>query len=56
MWLYARGECSKQHIRIFEYLPDRSGKRPESFLKGFTGCLVTRMGMLDVNVNEFLYH
>ena len=41
MWLYASGECSKQHIRIFEYQPDRSGKRPESFLKGFTGCLVT---------------
>lgn len=32
---------SKNHIRIFEYQPDRSGKRPESFLKGFTGCLVT---------------
>ena len=41
MWLYASGEYSKNHIRIFEYQPDRSGKRPESFLKGFTGCLVT---------------
>ena len=41
MWLYASGEYSKQHIRIFEYQPDRSGKRPESFLKGFTGCFVT---------------
>lgn len=41
MWLYASGEYSKKHIRIFEYQPDRSGKRPESFLKGFTGCLVT---------------
>ena len=41
MWLYASGEYSKDHIRIFEYQPDRSGKRPESFLKGFTGCLVT---------------
>ena len=41
MWLYASGEYSKQHIRIFEYQPDRSGKRPESFLRGFTGCLVT---------------
>ena len=41
MWLYASGEYSKQHIRIFEYQPDRSGKRPESFLKGFSGCLIT---------------
>lgn len=41
MWVYASGERSKKHIRIFEYQPDRSGKRPESFLKGFTGCLVT---------------
>ena len=41
MWLYASREYSKAHIRIFEYQPDRSGKRPESFLKGFTGCLVT---------------
>lgn len=41
MWVYASGACSKNHIRIFEYQPDRSGKRPESFLKGFTGCLVT---------------
>lgn len=30
MWLYASGEYSNQHIRIFEYQPDRSGKRPES--------------------------
>ena len=41
MWLYASGEYSTKHIRIFEYQPDRSGKRPESFLKGFAGCLVT---------------
>jgi hypothetical protein len=41
MWLYASGEYSKNHVRIFEYQPDRSGKRPESFLKGFEGCLVT---------------
>ena len=41
MWLYASGEYSSQHIRIFEYRPDRSGKRPESFLKGFSGCLIT---------------
>lgn len=37
MWLYASGEYSERHIRIFEYQPDRSGKRPESFLKGFSG-------------------
>ena len=41
MWLYASGERSDMPVRIFEYQPDRSGKRPESFLKGFTGCLVT---------------
>lgn len=41
MWVYASGAYSRRHIRIFEYQPDRSGKRPESFLKGFTGCLVT---------------
>lgn len=41
MWLYVSGEYCRQHIRIFEYQPDRSGKRPESFLKGFTGYLVT---------------
>lgn len=40
MWLYASGEYSKNHIRIFEYRPDRRGKRPESFLKDLTGCLV----------------
>ena len=41
MWLYASGEYSNLHIRIFDYQPDRSGKRPESFLKGFNGCLIT---------------
>ena len=41
MWVYASGERSTTPIRIFEYQPDRSGKRPESFLRGFTGCLVT---------------
>ncbi len=41
MWLYASGERSETPVRIFEYQPDRSGKRPEDFLKGFTGCLVT---------------
>ena len=41
MWVYASGARSKTPIRIFEYQPDRSGKRPENFLRGFTGCLVT---------------
>ncbi len=41
MWLYASGERSEKPIRIFEYQPDKSGKRAESFLRGFTGCLVT---------------
>ena len=41
MWVYASGERGWAPIRIFEYQPDRSGKRPESFLRGFTGCLVT---------------
>ena len=41
MWVYATGERSSTPVRIFEYQPDRSGKRPESFLRGFSGCLVT---------------
>ena len=31
----------RHQVRLFEYQPDRSGKRPEAFLKGFTGALVT---------------
>ena len=41
MWLYASGEGSRKGVRLFEYQPDRSGKRPASFLGGFTGYLVT---------------
>lgn len=41
MWVYASGARSQTPVRIFEYQPDRSGKRPESFLRGFAGCLVT---------------
>ena len=41
MWLYASGETSRKGIRLFEYQPDRSGKRPASFLSGFAGYLVT---------------
>ena len=41
MWVYGSGERSATPIRLFEYQPDRSGKRPESFLRGFTKKLVT---------------
>lgn len=41
MWLYASGERSRFQLRLFEYQPDRSGRRPESFLRGFEGALVT---------------
>ena len=41
MWIYASGAASRTPVRNFEYQPGRSGKRPERFLKGFTGCLVT---------------
>ncbi len=41
MWLYASAALLRRQVRIFEYQPDRSGKRPESFLKGFEGALVT---------------
>lgn len=52
MWLYASGEYSSQYIRIFEYQPDRSGKRPESFLKGFSGCLITDGYYADVKARK----
>lgn len=41
MWLYANGETSRKAIGLFKYQPDRSGKRPASFLNGFTGYLMT---------------
>ena len=41
MWLYAGAALIRRQVRLFEYQPDRSGKRPEAFLKGFTGALVT---------------
>lgn len=41
MWVYASWEGSKKPIRIFEYQPDRCGERPATFLKGFSGYLVT---------------
>ena len=33
-------EQSKMPVWIFEYQPDRNGKRQESFLRGFTVSLV----------------
>ena len=41
MWLYASAALIRHQVRLFEYQPDRSGKRPEAFLKDFTGALVT---------------
>ena len=41
MWLYASAALIRHQVRLFEYQPDRSGKRPEAFLKGFEGALVT---------------
>ena len=41
MWLYASAALIRHQVRLFEYQPDRSGKRPEAFLKGFTEALVT---------------
>ena len=41
MWLYASATLLRHQVRLFEYQPDRSGRRAEAFLKGFTGCLVT---------------
>ena len=41
MWLYASAALLKHQVRLFEYQSDRSGKRPESFLRGFTGWLIT---------------
>ena len=41
MWLYASAALLKHQVRLFEYQPDRSGKRAEAFLRGFTGYLVT---------------
>ena len=41
MWMYASAALIRHQVRLFEYQPDRSGKRPEAFLKGFEGTLVT---------------
>ncbi len=46
MWLYASAALIRHQVRLFEYQPDRSGKRPEAFLKGFTGALVKGYNLL----------
>ena len=41
MWLYASAALLRHQVRLFEYQPVRSGKRPERSLNGFEGALVT---------------
>ena len=41
MWLYASAALIRHQVRLFEYQPHRSGKRPVAFLNGFTSALVT---------------
>ena len=41
MWLYRSGGDSNSPVVIYEYQPDRSAKRPQAFLSGFTGYLHT---------------
>ena len=41
-WQTGRSSAAliQHQVRLFEYQPNRSGKRPEAFLKDFTGALV----------------
>ena len=41
MWVYTGGGTYNVPIRLYEFQPARSGKRPESFLRGFSGFLIT---------------
>lgn len=41
MWVYASGKRCPQQVRFFEYQPDRTGERAQTFLKGFKGLLVS---------------
>ena len=41
MWLYRTSGDTDAHIVLYEYQPDRSGKRPKEFLEGFKGFLCT---------------
>lgn len=49
IWLYASSERSEMPVQIFEYQPSLSDKRPESYLKGFTGFLVTRYNQVTLD-------
>ena len=39
MWLYRSGSDAENPIVLYDYQPDRKAKRPEEFLKSFTGYL-----------------
>jgi len=41
MWLYRTGRDASAHIVLFDYQPDRSAKRPKTFLRGYEGYLHT---------------
>lgn len=41
MWLYTSEKMIRKAVRLFEYWPDRSAKRPASVFSGFSTYLVT---------------
>ncbi|WP_395939494.1 IS66 family transposase [Clostridium sp. DJ247] len=41
MWLYRTSGDTEKPIVLYEYQPDRTGKRPKEFLEGFKGYLHT---------------
>lgn len=41
MWLYRTGSDAEMPIVLYDYRPDRRGKRPKEFLDGFKGYLHT---------------
>lgn len=41
MWLYRTGSDAEMPIVLYDYQPDRRGKRPKEFLDGFKGYLHT---------------
>ena len=41
MWVYCSIKDAESPIRYFEYQPGRGGKYPETFLKGYNGCIHT---------------
>ena len=46
MWLYASAALLKHQVRLFKCQPDRSGKRPEAFLKSFEWVSSTSYNLL----------